>query len=426
MSDSGRADRSDTRFVALVLAWQVAASSCYYTIFAATPFFRQAFSLSGLATGAIVTVLTLGYTAFLIPVGGVIDGRGERTVLLVALCGLVIATVAVTVVSSYPALLVVLVGLGAAYASAIPGTNKAIMDGVASGRRNFALGIKQVGVTAGSAISALIVTGIGGSWRTGFLVIAAIAVGINAIFYYAYRSRGPNGTTVTRTDGAGEKTSQRSVTPEERGDRDRGDEDNESTLAALGDLFAYRSYRRLTAAGFFLGATLFTTVGYTVLYVSESIGATVAFGGVVLACVQGGGSVGRIGAGWLGDRLPGSEGQATLRVLLAQAALGTVAILVVTQVDSGLTSLVAFGVLGLFVLGFTGIYYSCMGALVPSDRIASATAGGQIALNAGAVFAPPAFGFLVDSTGYEIAWGFLACCGAIATGLLLSIARNLD
>lgn len=408
------------RFVALVLAWQVAASSCYYTVFAATPFFSDAFSLSGIAVGAIITVLTFGYTIFLLPVGSVIDSRGERSILLVGLSGLAICAVAVTVVPTYPLLLGCVVCLGAAYASAMPGTNKAILEGVAVEHRNLALGIKQVGVTAGSAISALLVTGFVGRWQNGFLLVAVAALIVNAVFFLAYRPQHAEAETTATSDtlepdggnGADEPTG------------DRPERTNERTFVTLRRLLARRSYRRLTAAGFFLGATLFTTVGYTVLYVAESIGTSVAFGGIVLAVVQVAGSAGRVGAGWLGDRLHGSERLATARVLLGQAASGTLLLVGVTFVDSRVAALAGFALLGVFVLGFTGIYYSCMGTLVPAARIGSATAGGQMALNAGALVAPPTFGLLIDRAGYDVAWLLLAACGAVATGLLVGIERS--
>jgi hypothetical protein len=40
--------------------------------------------------------------------------------------------------------------------------------------------------------------------------------------------------------------------------------------------------RSLTAAGVCLGAGLFTTTGYTVLYVDEAVGASIAFDGLTL------------------------------------------------------------------------------------------------------------------------------------------------
>ncbi|PSP62473.1 hypothetical protein BRC77_10300 [Halobacteriales archaeon QH_8_64_26] len=80
------------------------------------------------ALGAIVAVLTLGYTLFLVPVGTLMDARGERSVLLVGLTLLAVGAGAVTVAPSYPAVLAVVIALSAAYASAMPGTNKAILE----------------------------------------------------------------------------------------------------------------------------------------------------------------------------------------------------------------------------------------------------------------------------------------------------------
>ena len=103
--------------------------------------------------------------------------------MLVGLTLLAVGAGAVTVAPSYPAVLAVVIALGAAYASAMPGTNKAILAGVGAPHRNFALGIKQVGVTAGSAISAVVVAGLAGSWSEGFLAIAGFAITVSTLFF---------------------------------------------------------------------------------------------------------------------------------------------------------------------------------------------------------------------------------------------------
>jgi Arabinose efflux permease len=147
------------RILSLVFLWQLAASVCYYTVFAATPFFRDEFGLSGTEVGLILTALSLGYAAFLLPLGAMTDRFGERRMLTVGLFGLSIGSVIVAGAWSYPTLLVGTFLLGSLYGTAMPGTNKAIFDNVPVGRQNLAVGIKQVGVTAGSGASALLVTG---------------------------------------------------------------------------------------------------------------------------------------------------------------------------------------------------------------------------------------------------------------------------
>ncbi len=383
------------RLVGIVFGWQVAASLCYYAVFAATPFFREAFGLSRFLVGFTITALTLGYTALLLPSGALIDGIGERRVLVAGLIGMGLVVGGVALAPTFATVLGVVFVLGALYATAIPGTNRAIFASIPEGRHHFALGLKQVGVTAGSGISAVLITGIAGTrwgWEAGFLVAGAVALVVAVVFGRVYSGGGGTGTV---------------------------------SLPNLRALFGHVAYRRLTVAGFFLGAGLFTTTGYTVLYVSENVGTSVGFAGIVLAAVQVGGSAGRIVSGGAGDYLPRPERVATTRILLVQAACSALLFCVVVTVDTALGALAGFTLLGFFILGFTGMYYSCMSTLIAGEEMGRASAGGQLTLNGGALIGPPTFGFFADAVGYSIAWLALAGAALLATGVLASVERRV-
>lgn len=380
---------------ALILFWQVTASICFYTIYAVTPFVRADFGVSATLVGVMLTALTLGYTLFLVPVGAIIDAYGEGRMLVVGLLGLAGGVVAVTVAPTYLALLAGVFVVGAFYATAMPGTNKAVFNAIPEERLNTSMGIKQVGVTAGSGISAVLVPWFGATrygWEVGFLLAAVLAVVVSGIFRAIYRG-GSGGSD---------------------GDR-----------LGIRSHFGTPEYALLTAAGFFLGAGLFTTIGYTILFVNEAVGASVVFAGITLAAAQVFGSAGRVTFGWLADSLDVPLTLSTLRILILQTSASLVLFLVLTVVETPLVSLVLFSALGFFVLGFTGIYYSCIGSLVSPDEMGSATAGGQIALNFGALLAPPAFGFLVDGYGYDAAWTMLGGATFAALALLLVIFRRV-
>ena len=385
-------DRSYWRTVSLITLWQVAASICYYAVFAATPFFRDAFGLSRFEVGLVVTALTLGYAVFLLPLGAATDCYGERRTLVLGLVGLAVGVVLVAGAPSYALLLCAVFVLGSAYGTAIPGTNKAVFEGIDPGRQNTALGIKQVGVTAGSGLSALLVTGVAAAafWQAGFLVAGGVAVVVALAFFGLYE-----GTA----------------------DSDGG------TVPEFRRLASNTPYRALTAAGFFLGAALFTTTGYTILYIEESIGASVVFGGYVFALVQLFGSVGRVLTGWLADVLPGEPRRRITTILIGQAVASAGLFVVVSATSRPLASAIAFSALGFVVLGNTGIYYSCMATLVPVDEMGGATAGGQLALIMGALVVPPVFGRLADVFGYRVSWLFLAAGSAIAAVLLVGVIR---
>lgn len=376
----------------LILLWQITASICFYTIYAVTPFIRETYHVSAVGVGVMLTTLMLGYTVFLIPAGAGIDRFGEGRVLVVGLIGLAIGTTAVALSWSFITLLMAVFFLGICYATAIPGTNKAVFNAIRLERQNTSMGIKQVGVTAGSGISAVMIPLFGATrfgWEAGFFIAASTAILVTVFFFIKYSASG------NLMDGS-------------------------RRVGAL-QHFKNRTFTMLTIAGFFLGAALFTTIGYTILYVHESIGATVVFAGIVLATAQIFGSLGRIISGWLADRVSMSPNLATIRILAAQSICATVLFFVVTKINSQLLALVFFALLGFFILGFTGIYYSCMGTIVPVEQMGSATAGGQIALNAGALIAPPVFGLIVDLSGYAAAWLLLVGAGLLSSIFLLRI-----
>jgi MFS family permease len=381
------------RIVTAVTAWHIAASVCYYAVYAGTPLFRDAFALSGLEVGVVIAALTVGYALSLLPFGVATDRYGERATLTTGLLGLALGTVAVAVAPTYPLLLAAAALLGSMYGSATPGTNKAIFDRIDPGLQHRAIGIKQVGPTVGSAVGALLVTGLAGLYfrQAGFLVAAVIGAVVAVAFAAAYRG-------ATRDAGA---------YPDFRG------------------LFSNRAYVVLLASGVCLGAAFYTTTGYAVLFVEESIGASVAVGGLVLAGLQIAGSAGKVVAGVLADVLPGAPRTRTSAILAVQAAAGSVLFLTLPRAGTPLAAGAVFVGLGVSALGASGLYYSCLSTLVADERLGAASAAGQLAVTVSGLFAPPAFGYLIDAVGYRAGWGFLGALSLLAAGLASLVALDL-
>ncbi|SIR82031.1 Sugar phosphate permease [Haladaptatus litoreus] len=390
-SQSVRASKS-WQSVATVVGWQTAASFCYYTIFAATGFLRDAFSLSETLVGVFLTAALLGYTLMLFPSGAAVDGFGEKYTMVVGLLALAIAAVGVSLAPSYGLLLGAGGILGVAYSTAMPASNRAIVASSPDGRRGLAMGLKQVGVTAGSGAASLVVTGVAtiAAWQVGFWVVAALAGGYVLVFVALYDG----------SQGSGE-----------------------FSLPNLSRLRRNRAYKVLVVAGLFVGASIFSMLGYTVLYVQDAVGASAAAGGIVLAVTQVAGSVGRVGAGNIADRLGGAKGAAT--VALGQILLAVVlfAVLAVGDWSLPVTILLFIG-LGISIHGSTGVFYSCLSELVDADDIGGATAGGQTAINIGGLVAPPLFGLLVETSGYGFGWGLLVGMTLVATVLFVEVRRQ--
>lgn len=374
------------KLVAQVTGWHIAASMCYYAVYAGTPLFRDAFDLSSFAVGLVIAALTLGYAAFQLPIGMATDRFGEHRLLTIGLLGLSVMLLVVVQAPSYPVLLAFLFLMGSMYGTAAPGTNKAIFDNVEAARQHSAIGIKQIGPTLGSAISAILVTSLVGVfvWYFGFLLTAAVGFVVAVAFYVTYS--GASRAASTPPDFSG--------------------------------LLSNRSFALLFVAGVCLGSGFYTTIGYTVLYVDESIGATVAVGGLVLAGLQVTSSAGKIVAGWLADTLPGDQRVTTGSILLAQSLGGAVIFFLLTATTTSITAGVAFAGLGLFSLGTTGVFYSCLSTVVSESEIGAASSAGSFSMTISGLFAPPAFGYLVDAVGYDVAWIFLGVLALVAAGLV--------
>ena len=392
------------RGVSLVAGWQFTASLCFYTVFAATAFVREGFGVSLGVTGLTVTAVMLGYTALLFVTGAVTDAFGERPLLVYGLLALAAGMTFVAVAPTFPILLVALLCVGFAYATAMPATNRAAVHVAPPGREALAMNVKQVGVTAGSALAALLITRMATTdaaavlgivrfdWQAAFLAGAALAVVIAGLTAWRYEGK-PGG--------------------------------GELSVPDVRSLLDDRSYRGLLVSGFFLGAAVFTTTSYVVPHVTDSVAATAGLGGAVLATTQVTGSLGRLVGGDLADRLPGVPTRGPALVLAGQALLSAVGFLGVVAASGETATWVAFGLLGLFILGFPGVYYATMTALVDDDEVGAATAGGQTALNAGGLLAPPLFGSVAGTLGYDVGWTALAALTTVAAVTIwLSIARS--
>ena len=375
------------RLVSLITGWHVIASICFYAVSAGTPFFRNAFDLSSFEVGLVITVLMLGYAVVLLPLGIATDRFGERIALTLGLLGLGTGTLLVALAPVYGLLLVAVFVLGATYGTATPGTNKAIFDNIEKGKQHRAMGIKQIGPTAGSAIGAVLITGLAGVffWQLGFVLAAAFAALVAGGFYVLY-------TTVETTT---------------------------ATLPSFRSLLSNRPYLVLLVAGACIGAVVYTTVGYTVLYVEESIGTAVAFAGLVLASVQVSSSIGRVVVGRLADVSVRAPRVWVGALLAAQTFVAAVLFVGVSVVDTPAGAAVVLSAIGFFGLGTTGLYFSYISTIVTDDALGSASAAGQLAAVVGGLFTPPAFGLLVDTVGYDAAWLFL---GGLSLGAAVLVS----
>jgi len=392
------------RGVSLVSGWQFTASLCFYSVFAATAFVREGFEVSLGVTGLTVTAMMLGYTALLFVTGAATDALGERPLLVYGLLAIAAGMTFVALSPSFPILLLALLFVGFAYATAMPATNRASVHVAPPGREALAMNVKQVGVTGGSAAAAILITRMATTdaadvlgfvrfdWQAAFLAAAVLAVVVAGITAWRYEGK-PGG----------------------------GDLSTPDVRALLDD----PSYRGLLLSGLLVGSAVFTTTSYVVPHATDTVAAAAGLGGAMLATTQLTGSAGRLIGGEIADRIPGTPVRGPAIVLAGQAGFAAVGFIGVVLASGETATWIAFGFVGLFALSFPGVYYATMTAMVDDDEVGAATAGGQTALNTGGLIAPPLFGSVAETIGYGAGWTALAVLSALAAvAVWLSIARD--
>ncbi|ADD07512.1 major facilitator superfamily transporter (plasmid) [Natrialba magadii ATCC 43099] len=105
-------------------------------------------------------------------------------------------------------------------------------------------------------------------------------------------------------------------------------------------------------------------------------------------------------------------------ILAVQTFVGGVLFFAITMLSTPIGAGVVFSAVGIFALGSTGLYYSCISTVVADDDIGAASAAGQLAATTGGLITPPVFGYLIDTVGYDAGWMLLGVLLLIAAGLV--------
>ena len=142
------------------------------------PAIRSEFDLSRGASGLLVTAVFVGVVAASWPAGRIVDAVGVRRSLMWACAGLGVSLALTGLTSTYVGLLVGLCVVGLFYGPITPATNAGVVAWASKGFRTRAMAIKQMGVTAGAAVSAasipLLTTRFG--WRAAVAILGTATV----------------------------------------------------------------------------------------------------------------------------------------------------------------------------------------------------------------------------------------------------------
>src|SRR5438270_11204585 len=171
-----------TRYRWAVLALGVLAQASFTTysqgLASLGPVFRVQLGISLVATGALLTAVSIGTALTLVAWGLLTDRIGERTVLAVGLGGAGLCLALSAYAISFPPLLALLVLAGMFGACSIAASGRAGLGWFGPRERGTALGVRQIAgpLGAGLGAAALPLLAVGWGLRGALLSLAAVSI----------------------------------------------------------------------------------------------------------------------------------------------------------------------------------------------------------------------------------------------------------
>ena len=344
-----------------------------------TPALRQEFDLSRAGAGLLMTAAFLGVVAGSWPAGRLVDAIGVRRSMIAASIGLGGSLALTGRASGYVLVLLALFVVGVFYSPVTPATNAGVVSWALPGFRTRAMAIKQMGVTAGAAISAavipLLITRYG--WRTATVVVGGAVALVGAAS--ASRFRRP---------------------ADARAANARGKLEDRGLVLTLG-----------VATLLLLFVQHCVSTHFILALQDEGVGLVVAGG--ALSLLQLAATAARYGWAWLADRfLRGDAGLALFILCGCSAAVLTL----MTVADGTRWPALAAVALGATTQAGNGLIQAVL-AGAGGRSPASSTGLGMSLGFSGTVIGPPLFGLVADVWSYRSSWIVLSLLALSAGGI---------
>lgn len=359
-------------------------------------------SLTKTQIGLLPSALFLGQTLISLPAGFVTDRIGSKRMLLIVIITTGIAFIAMTFISLFSVILIMIAIGGVGYGAAHPATNRGIIYWFPQNRRGMAMGIKQMGVTVGSALAALLLLPLANiwGWRTAYFSASLLLIVAGLIAYSLYKD--PPGSNANKSS---EKIGQ--------------------FYSEFVSVVKYRALVLISSGASILNGSQMILNTYLVLFAYEVIGLSLILSGLLLVISEIGGSLGRITWGMLSDLLFKSDRIVILMIIaLLTAGIATVVAFVPVGISFFMIAPIIF-CFGFCVSGFNAIWMNAATEIVPHNQSGMATGFSITVGSLGVIIGPPLFGLIVDTSGtFTFGWLFIAALMFLVMTLLI-IAKKI-
>lgn len=342
-------------------------------------------SLTNAQIGMLPAALFLGQSLVAIPSGILVDRIGSKKQLLVTTICLGISFGLIALSHQFILLLVVVAIGGGAYGAMHPTTNRGILYWFPQRKRGLAMGIKQMGITVGAALAALILLPFAKEvgWRPVLIISCLVLVAVGFLTSFYYRDPGKEVPVYN-------------------------EEKKASLLEQLTSVLQNKPLLLISISAMGLQGAQLCLTTYIVIFTYEKLAFSLVIAGLLLVIAEVGGSIGRVAWGTISDTFFKGE---RMTIMLMVTVLTAVCALVFSTLTAGTPLVVVMMIVLLFgfcISGYNGIWMNIVTELVPKEKSGLAT-GITITISSwGVIIIPPVFGYIVDkSASFSSGWLFV-------------------
>ncbi len=358
----------------------------------------ESFALTNFQIGFLPTALFVGQFLATLPMGFIADyvATHRLMLLLMSIVGggfLLLATIA----GSYflALLFIMLAGLG--YGGMHPVTNKMLVQLYPIEKIAWPMGIKQMSITLGSALSSIVLIAIAEQigWQPTIMMASLLLLVMGVVIYLLLRSHEETFRLHRSTEA--------------------------SLVVHLKKLMSSTPLFFTTLIALILMGTQVTFNTYILLYLVEVKVWAIYLAALALACSEIFGALGRVLWGGISDKFLRSNRWLALLMIALWVPLALYGLHIV---HDRLLLFFVIATIGFSLSGFNGVWMSLAVESVPKTLSGSASGYSVTFASVGVFIIPPLFGLILDKASYVQAGTFLvyvsSMCALIIVAMLFS------
>lgn len=362
-------------------------------------------SLSNTQIGLLPAALFLGQSLAAIPSGLLVDRLGSKKQLFGTIALLGVSFILISLTTQFYLLLIVVVIGGGAYAAMHPTTNRGILYWFPQRSRGTAMGIKQMGITAGSALAALFLLPLAKElgWRPALFISCLVLLAVGVLVSYRYQ------------DPADSMAKKDALLTKGKFQED------------LRKILQNKQVLLLSISAMGLQGAQLCLTTYIILFAFEKLEMTLILAGLLLVLAEIGGSVGRVAWGTISDKYFAGNRMIIMFIVTVLTGMCALVCAVLLPATPLIVVLCTVFIFGFSISGYNGVWMTIIVELVQKENSGIAT-GVTITISSwGVLIIPPLFGYIVDISGsFSKGWLFIASLMAVVVLLLKQTTNHRE